>query len=63
MVKFQRRGKTTLSFLPSTFKKMGGFHEEEKQDESIESSAEEKECEEILKKIKGREEVSHLIKG
>jgi hypothetical protein len=32
-------GKTTLYFLPSTFGKRGGFHEEEKQDESIKSSA------------------------
>jgi len=53
---------TQYSITPSLYRQ-GGFHEEEKQDESIESSSKEKECEKILEKVKGREEVSHLIQG
>jgi len=61
MVKFQRRGQTTLNFLPSTFNKMGGQDEEQKKDESFKSSPQEKECQEITEKVEGGKKVPYLI--
>ncbi len=39
---------------------VGGRYEEERQDKSFEGSPQEKECQEFIEKVEGREKVPHL---
>jgi len=46
-------------FLPI----VGGGYEEEREDKSLKSSSQKKECQKIIEKIEGRKKVSHVIRS
>jgi hypothetical protein len=45
------------------FHRFGGQDEEKRKDKSFEGSPQEKECQKIIEKIKGRKKIPHLIRS